>query len=142
MNSGLTYLLDTNACIRLLNGTSAALAAQLARRSPNQIRLSAVVKAELLLGARKSRRVQENLQLLARFFAPFQSVPFDDLTAEHYGAIRAELSRAGTLIGPNDLLIGATARAHDLVLVTANVGEFSRIVGLRLEDWERESPGR
>ena len=48
----------------------------------------------------------------------------------------ADLARVGTLIGPNDLLIAASARAHDLSLVTANVGEFSRVVGLRVEDWE------
>ncbi len=62
----------------------------------------------------------------------------DDQCAEHYGVIRAELERAGTPIGPNDLMIAATAKAHDITLVSHNTREFSRVVGLRLEDWETE----
>jgi tRNA(fMet)-specific endonuclease VapC len=80
--------------------------------------------------------VTQNLDLLRRFLAPYVCLPFDDLCAEHYGLIRADLERAGAPIGASDLLIAATARAHDLVLVTHNVREFSRVVGLRLEDWE------
>lgn len=130
------YLLDANACIRILNRTSEALVARLRQHEPFEIRLSSVVKAELLYGARRSARVQPNLELLQRFFEPFVCLPFDDLCAEHYGVIRADLEHAGSPIGANDLMIAATARAHDLVLVSHNTREFSRIVGLRLEDWE------
>ena len=130
------YLLDTNACIRILNRTSERLVERLAQQAPVHIKLSAVVKAELLYGARRSERVDENLRLLTRFFAPFGTVPFDDPAAEHYGMIRAELARAGKPIGANDLLIAATARAHDLTLVTHNTQEFGRVHGLRIEDWE------
>ncbi|MBN1865666.1 type II toxin-antitoxin system VapC family toxin [Candidatus Sumerlaeota bacterium] len=130
------YLLDTNACIRVLNNTSASLVARLRCEAPSEIRLCSVTKAELFFGARHSSRVAANLRLLERFFAPFISLPFDDLCAEHYAAIRTELADRGRLIGPNDLLIAATARAHDLVLVTHNIGEFSRVVGLKIEDWE------
>lgn len=130
------YLLDTNACIRLLNNSSPALVARLRAEDPAQLRLCSVVKAELLFGARHSRRVAENLRLLARFFAAFGSLPFDDACAERYGVIRAQLCRDGTPIGPNDLLIAAVALAHDLTLVTHNVDEFSRVAGLRWEDWE------
>ena len=63
-------------------------------------------------------------------------MPFDDRCAEEYGLIRADLDHAGTPIGPNDLLIAATARAHDLVLVTHNTREFSRVSGLQIDDWE------
>jgi tRNA(fMet)-specific endonuclease VapC len=101
-----------------------------------QIGLCSVVKAELIYGARKSERVEENLKLLAEFFAPFSCFPFDDQCAEYYGTIRADLERAGQPIGPNDLMIAAIARVHDHVLVTHNTGEFSRVVGLRIEDWE------
>jgi tRNA(fMet)-specific endonuclease VapC len=130
------YLLDTNACIHVLNGSSPPLIARLRATDPAQVVLSAVVKAELAFGARHSARVAENLRLLAEFYRPFPSRPFDDRAAEHYGLIRADLARTGQLIGPNDLLIAATARAHDLVLVTHNTDEFSRVVGLQLEDWE------
>jgi tRNA(fMet)-specific endonuclease VapC len=132
----LSYLLDTNACIRILNGTSAQLVERLRAHDPGELGLSAVVRAELLFGARKSSRVSSNLELLARFFAPFKSIPFDDVCAEHYGLLRAELERAGTPIGPNDMMIAATARAHDAVLVTANAEEFRRVVALRVENWE------
>ncbi len=130
------YLLDSNACIKLINGRSTTLIKQVAGRAPSDLRLSSVVKAELLFGARRSQRVEENLSLLRDFFAPFESVPFDDLAADHYGRLRADLAREGRLIGPNDLLIAATARAHDLVVVTHNVSEFSRVPGLRWVDWE------
>jgi tRNA(fMet)-specific endonuclease VapC len=73
---------------------------------------------------------------LQAFFLPFISLPFDDTCAEHCGIVRNDLSRAGTPIGPNDLMIAATAIANDLILVTHNIEEFSRVMALRLEDWE------
>jgi len=130
------YLLDTNACIRVLNGSSAALVSRLRSHAPSELRISSVTRAELLYGARRSARVAENLQLLATFFAPLVSLPFDDACAEEYGALRASLAASGRPIGPNDLLIGATALAHDLTLVSHNVREFSRIPGLKIENWE------
>jgi tRNA(fMet)-specific endonuclease VapC len=131
------HLLDTNACIRILNNSSASLVARLRLHEPSEIHLSAITKAELLYGARHSEHVSENLRLLGGFFEPFACLPFDDTCAEHYGMIQADLAARGQVIGPNDLLIAATARAHDLTLVTHNVREFSRIIGLKLDDWER-----
>jgi len=130
------YLLDTNACIHVLNATSARLSARLQATSPSLVHVPSVVKAELIYGARKSGRVAANLRILERFFAAIASVPFDDRCAEEYGVIRAELERAGTPIGPNDVFVAATARAHDAILVTHNVREFSRVARLRIEDWE------
>ena len=130
------YLLDTNACVGILNGTSPSLAERVRFVPRVQVRLSSVVRAELLYGARKSGRVADNLRLLEEFFGTVASLPFDDRCAEEYGLIREELERAGTPIGPNDILIAATARAHGAVLVTHNVREFSRVAGLRIEDWE------
>jgi tRNA(fMet)-specific endonuclease VapC len=80
--------------------------------------------------------VAENLSLLQRSFQPFLSLPFDDRCAEHYGVVRTQLERDGRPIGPNDLMIAATAMAHDLVLVTNNTGEFLRVAGLAVEDWQ------
>ena len=130
------YLLDTNACIRILNGSSPLLIERLRAVPRSLMRLSSVVKAELFYGARKGARMAENLRLLERFFDTIASLPFDDRCAEEYGVLRQELDRAGTPIGPNDLLIAATARAHHAVLITHNVREFSRVPELRLEDWE------
>ena len=86
-----------------------------------------IVKAELYYGAYKSARRDANLALLTKFFNQFESLPFDDAAAEAYGRLRAELARRGTPIGPNDLMIAAIALAYDLILVTHNTSEFSRV---------------
>lgn len=130
------YLLDTNACIRILNGQSMPLVERLRRETPHEIHLCSVVKAELIYGAYRSARPAENMRLLTRFFEPYESLPFDDRCAEAYGRIRSELERAGTPIGPNDLIIAATAVTHRLTLVTANTREFQRVIGLEIENWE------
>ena len=129
------YLLDTDTCINILNDRSSPSALRLVLHNPSEIRLCSVVKAELLYGAWRSQRAAENTRRLQRFFAPLMSVSFDDRCAEEYGIIKAELSRQGMLIGPNDLLIASIAKANGLILVTHNVGEFSRVVGLQIEDW-------
>lgn len=102
---------------------------------PSQIFCYRVVRAELMFGARKSQRVDSNLEGFARLLLPFESVPFDDEAAAHYGLIRAVLERAGTPIRANDLLIAAIALRWDFVLVTRNHGEFARVPGLRTEAW-------
>ena len=132
------FLLDTNTCIQILNGTSPAVAERLSQHNPVELFLCSIVKAELLYGARHSQRVTEKLALLDRFFAPFISLPFDDRCAGQYGQIRAELAQQGCLIGPNDLLISAIARTHDLTIVTHNYQEFARVPNLRVEDWFTE----
>ena len=78
----------------------------------------------------------KNLSQVQIFCRQFQSQPFDDLAAEEYGRIRAHLAGLGMLIGPNDLLIASIALANGLTLVTHNTREFSRIPGLKLEDWQ------
>lgn len=134
------YLLDTNTCIGVLNGTSPALRRRQQATPASRIRLCSVVKAELLYGAEKSARPAQVKQKLIEFFARFKSMPFDDDAAEVYGELRAALGRAGQPIGPNDLLIAAIALAAGLTVVTRNVGEFSRVPGLLVEDWQGESP--
>jgi tRNA(fMet)-specific endonuclease VapC len=130
------YLLDTNVCIHLLNKRHDVILQHLRQHAPTDIALCSVVKAELLYGARRSQRAEANLQLLKTFFAPLQSLPFDDDCAEHYGQIHADLLTLGKPIGPNDTLIAAIARAHDATLITHNTDEFSRVAGLRIADWE------
>lgn len=130
------YLLDTNACIAILNHSSPRLVARLQQHNPADIFLCAIVKAELLYGAHHSSRTADNLRLLNRFFEPFISLPFDDTCSDTYGRIRSDLARSGTPIGPNDLLIAATAVANDVILVTANDKEFGRVAGLSIENWE------
>lgn len=129
------YLLDTNICIALLKGDDRKLTARILSLPPRSIHLCSVVKAELLFGARNSRRVEDNLERLAKFFEPLQSLPFDDAAANQYGVLRAQQSRDGALIGGNDLLVAAIALAEDVALATRNHKEFGRIAGLRLLDW-------
>ena len=86
----------------------------------------------------KSREPAKTLEKQRQFVERFVSLPFDDEAAEVYSHIRAELEKAGKLIGPNDLLIAAIAIANDVMLVTHNVREFGRVSGLKFEDWESE----
>lgn len=134
----MSYLLDTNACIRYLNGRSDPLRRQLEAHQPEEIVLCSVVKAELFFGAWRSQNPQHILEKQKQFTERFLSLSFDDRAAEIYGHIRADLAQKGTPIGPNDLLIAAIALAAEVTLVTHNLDEFSRIVGLSLEDWEVE----
>ena len=131
----MSTLLDTNVCVAFLNGTDNALRDRLLAHAPEELCLCSVVKGELLYGARNSAKVADNLRKLERFFAPFESLPFDDEAAEWYGTIRAQLRRDGAPIGGNDLLIAAIARAKDATLVTRNQSEFRRVPGLRVEVW-------
>ena len=132
----MSRLLDTNTCIRYLNGQSVSVKTRLEQLSPDDVKLCSVVKAELLYGAAKSKAGERTLARLNRFFEAFISLPFDDRSAAVYGNIRAELERRGTPMGPNDLMIAAIAVANDLILATHNRREFKRINNLRVEDWE------
>lgn len=130
------YLLDTNTCIRYLNGQSTAIRARLEELHPRDVNLCSVVKAELLYGAVKSAIRERTLARLERFFDAFASFPFDDRAAEAYGTIRGDLEKQGTPIGPNDLLIAAIALANSAILITHNSREFGRVAALKMEDWE------
>ena len=129
------WLLDTNTCIAVLNGSSEAVIARFAQAIPSSLAVCSVVRAELLFGARKSLRTPEVMRHLETFLAPLASYPFDDLAADHYGMIRAELGRCGTPIGSNDLMIAAICRSRDLTVVTRNRSEFERVIGLRVATW-------
>lgn len=130
------YLLDTNTCIRYLNGHAPIIRSRLAAVPLADIAVCAPVKAELYFG---SARSQDPIRTLARqeaFLRIFISLPFDDDAARIYGRVRADLATRGSPIGANDLLIAATALTSGLILITHNTGEFSRVTGLGLEDWE------
>lgn len=107
----MTYLLDTNTCIRYLNGQSASIRTRLERSTPEEISLCSVVKAELLYGTAKNQAAECTFAHLRRFFELFRSLPFDDRSATAYGEIRADLERRGVSIGANDLMIAAIPAA-------------------------------
>lgn len=129
-------LLDSNTCIRFLNGRIPQLRQKFLSISDEDIALCSIVKAEMLAGALKSQFPERSQGQQQEFFNRFVSLPFDDAAVPHYASVRAYLEKRGMPIGSNDLLIAATALAHGLILVTHNTGEFGRVPGLTLEDWE------
>ncbi len=132
------YLLDTNTCIGYLNGRSIGVLRRLQALPSQDVAVCSVVKAELFYGSMRSNNPDRSLAQQQDFLNRFISLPFDDQSALIYGQIRAKLAASGTPIGPNDLLISSIALANNLIVVTHNTREFSRVEGLRLEDWEIE----
>lgn len=132
----MSYLLDTNVCIELLNGRNFLVRQRLEETNPTSVFLCTIVKAELYYGAYRGNRTEANLALLNEFFSQFRCIPFEIKAAEIFGQIRATLNVQGLPIGPYDLLIASIALAHNLTLITHNTREFGRIPSLRCEDWE------
>ena len=134
------YLLDTNACIALINRTSAAVRShsQKALNGGERIYVSSIVTFELWYGVAKSVRQAHNARQLEAFLAgPIILLPLDHEDAKAAGSIRAALQASGTPIGAYDVLIAGQALARQLTLVTANVSEFSRVKGLTWQDWAK-----
>lgn len=129
--------LDTNVVIAVLRQEPARLMERFTRELPQgTLALSSIVLFELHYGIANSVRRRENAERLAVFLqAPIELLPFEPEDAEAAGELRVELKRAGTPIGPYDVLIAAQARRRGAKLVTANMGEFSRVPGLITEDW-------
>jgi len=133
----MTYLLDTDTCIYLLNRRPGyqAILSRIDGLVYGEVLLSAITLAELRFGVAKSVRGAANLEKLKRFLARFEFADFDPDAAAAYGPIRAELEAKGTPIGPLDTLIASQAITTRAVLVTSNIREFSRVRGLRWENW-------
>lgn len=130
--------LDTNAIIAVLSnrpvGVRERLASELA--AGEQIGVPVIALFEMIYGYEKSACREQNAAALRAFLTlDVEPLPFEPADAEHAGAIRVHLERAGTPIGAYDLLIAAQARRHGAILVTANEREFARVPGLTSEDW-------
>lgn len=134
----MTWLLDTNACIALINGRPASVRDRYrAEVVDGELVLTSVVTVfELWYGVAKSRQRDLNAQRLAAFLSgPVEVIDLDADDAKIAGEIRSELEGRGTPIGPYDLLIAAQAVQRRATLVTANTSEFSRVTELHWEDW-------
>ena len=131
------YMLDTNILVYVLNAQPRheAVLDRLDRVEPQDIAVSSITLAELSYGIEKSQRRDANRRALHRVLHALNVLPFDAKAAETYGAMRAAIEAAGKPIGPLDTLIAAHAFALGLTLVTSNLREFSRVRGLRVEDW-------
>jgi tRNA(fMet)-specific endonuclease VapC len=134
------YLLDTNACIALINNKSPSVRTRLqkALAQDEKVLVSSVVAFELWYGVAKSARPESNARLVETFFAgPVSLLAFEPEDAKVAGRLRAGLEAVGKPIGAYDLLIAGQALRHQLTLITANVREFGRVKGLEWEDWAR-----
>ena len=132
----MAYLLDTNACIQILNSQMSPVTRRALMIPPTEIFICTVAYSELYFGAYKSQRVERNISHLEGLLHEFCDLDFDRKAAQVAGRIRAGLAAQGQTIGAYDTLIAAVAIANDLVLVTHNVREFDRVEGLSLEDWQ------
>ncbi len=133
-----TYLLDTNACIALINGKEANVRQRFQRAAVRQsvILLSSIVAFELWYGVAKSQHKESNTARLEAFFAgPLEWTLFDEEDACAAGIVRAELEAVGQPIGAYDVLLAGQARRRGATLVTSNTKEFARVSGLKWEDW-------
>lgn len=129
------YLLDTNTCVEVLRDGNPGVVTTFQSYPPAEMVVASIVRAELMYGALRSQQPTHNQQLVVDFAAPLGIVFFDNDAADAYGRIRADLERAGRPVGPNDTLVAAIALSRDLIVVTHNLSEFSRVDGLKVEDW-------
>jgi tRNA(fMet)-specific endonuclease VapC len=133
-----TYLLDTNACIALINGTEINVRRRFKRAVAREslILLSSIVAFELWYGVAKSQRKDSNTERLETFLGgPLEWALFDEEDARAAGTVRAALEAVGTPVGAYDVLLAGQARRRGATLVTSNTKEFARVQGLKWEDW-------
>ncbi|GIK61055.1 MAG: type II toxin-antitoxin system VapC family toxin [Ignavibacteriota bacterium] len=129
------YLLDTNICIYIIKKKPESIIKIFSKIKLGDVAISAITIAELYFGLAKSSKPNENTIALQEFLQPLVTLDFNSDDAVVYGRIRAELEANGQMIGAMDLLIAAIALSRELILVTNNEKEFSRIKDLKLENW-------
>ncbi|MBF5038946.1 type II toxin-antitoxin system VapC family toxin [Methylophilus sp. 13] len=129
------YLLDTNIISDLIRNPSGAAARHIEQVEAKDIFTSIIVAAELRYGCAKKGSVKLT-EKVENLLATITVIPLENPVDTEYGRIRAELEAAGQTIGMNDLLIAAQAYTLKLTLVTDNLREFSRIHGLKIENWQ------
>lgn len=129
------FLIDTNILVYAMSGRYPKIEARLSEIPPDLVKVSAITCMELEYGAAKSRWGERTREKMRQFLAAFEKIPFTDMEAEVCAELRAELESEGQPIGAYDLLIAAQAKVWGLTLITHNLGEFQRVLGLKLEDW-------
>jgi len=134
----LKYMLDTNIAIHVIKRRPIEML-QTFNQHAGQLCISSITLAELLHGVEKSSFVEKNLKNVEDFISRLDVLEYGNKAASHYGEIRADLERKGTIIGVNDLHIAGHARSEGLVIVTNNTKEFKRVSGLRLENWVEQT---
>jgi tRNA(fMet)-specific endonuclease VapC len=130
------YLLDANVISALMHAPLGRVAQRIARAGEGNVFTSVVVAAELQYGGLKRPSVRLDAAL-ATVLEELDVKPLESTAVAHYARLRTVLERSGKPIGANDMLIAAHALALDATLVTDNLGEFSRVNGLAVENWLR-----
>ena len=128
------YLLDTDTVSDVIRHPQGVVATRIGEEGERSICTSIVVAAELRFGAAKHGSERLNTQLEAVLSA-LQILPLEEPADRHYGELRRELEQRGESIGPNDMLIAAHALSVGLAVVTGNLRKFSRVPGLKVENW-------
>ncbi len=131
----MTYLIDTNICIYLMNQQPPEVIQRFKSVGVGAIGVSIITVSELQYGVAKSKHVQQNAKRLRGFLVPFDILPYDEVAAKFYGPIRSKLEKQGQMIGSLDLLIAAHALSLGSILVTNNEREFNRVPKLKVENW-------
>lgn len=129
------YMLDTNICIYAIKNKPESVISSLSEHDPSEICISSITYAELMHGVEKSKAVEKNRMALNCFLSTIEIVSFDDVAAEEYGRIRADLEKKGTPIGVLDMMIAGHAKSLNYTVVTNNIREFERVENLDLENW-------
>lgn len=129
------YMLDTDISSYIMRRSNDAVLKKLRRVAVDAVCVSAVTKSELLYGVEISSRRAKDEAALEDYLRYVEVLDYPDEAAMHYAQIRARLRVSGRMIGPNDLFIAAHARSQGLILVTNNTREFSRVGGLKIENW-------
>ncbi|MBF0409651.1 MAG: type II toxin-antitoxin system VapC family toxin [Candidatus Riflebacteria bacterium] len=138
MKSKSLYLLDTDICIYTIKKRPPAVVKKVQEIPGDTICISSVTISELEYGIQKSQIKNASRDCLIRFLVPFKVIDFTPSDAFEYGKIRTFLESQGKIIGPYDLQIAAQALSRNLILVTNNTREYSRIPNLRIENWATE----
>lgn len=129
---------DSDVLVAILRNKESGLSDWAKQFEMESKRISEIVRAELLLGVAKSVNAKSSREKVDHLLSRFSWIPFSGDAVEHYADIRYHLESEGTPIGPNDLIVAATARAAGATLITGNVREFSRVPDLALRDWRSE----
>lgn len=135
------YMLDTNICSFIMRERPASVLARLqsAVETQNSIVISVITYYEMLLGVVGKNASPRHAELVEAFVTRLSAIlPWDRFAAVQAMRIRKDLAAKGTPIGSNDTMIAGHALAAECVLVTNNMREFSRVAGLRVEDWSVE----
>ncbi len=131
----MTYLLDTNICIYLINEHPSHVLEEFKKFYNDGVAISSIVLSELAFGVQNSAQLEKNMVALSKFIIPVKVLPYDQDAAFYYGEIRAHLKKLGTPIGQLDAMIAAHAMSINATLVTNNTKEFLRVKNLKVVNW-------